>query len=82
MKTVLIYDQVGNAPIHFYILEGSYPHLDGVYVNSIKTPKELSDELCDILYNSSGIELLVPEDEFPLQAVKDGAIVITCGFLV
>ncbi len=88
MKTVLIYDQLDSS-LKFFVLDGDYSHLNGVYINQYvedekaqKATDTKQDELTDLIY--------VPEtgefkhsalDEFPTQAVREGATVIVAGFL-
>ncbi len=81
MKTVLIFDQCGEAPIEFYVLKGDYSRLADVYVNSTEADEALADELNDLFYDAEGKKLLKPKKRFPVNAVKNGALVITCGFL-
>lgn len=82
MKTVLIYDQCGQAPLEFYVLEGDYSHLDKIYINHINHDAKLMDELCDLLYDAeTGASLLVPELNFPVNAVSKDTKVIIAGFL-
>lgn len=94
MKTVIIYDQL-EANLTFIVLDGDYRHLDKVYINQCfeeskaeqKAREKLQDELNDLIYPADGeetqfgytkVELL---EEFPTQAVLDGAFVIVAGFL-
>lgn len=82
MKTVIIYDQCGEDAIKFYVVEGDYEHLDGIYVNHSRQPEALRDMLADLFYDrETGQDLLTAEDSFPINAVKDGAVVIVAGFL-
>lgn len=82
MKTILIYDQCGERPIEFYILDGDYTHLDGIYVNHSNHDENLRDELANLLYDEqTGDSLLTPETNFPTYEVKKGALVIVAGFL-
>lgn len=80
MKTVMIYDQIGQDAIKFAVLEGDYNHLDKVYINSDDEESALV-ELSDLIYADDGSEKITFTYEFPIKAVKDGAVVIVCGFL-
>lgn len=82
MKTVLIYDQLGEGPIKFYILDRDYSHLDGVYINDSNVDEALQEELSKLIYDPvTGCELQCAREYFPSYAVKDGALVIVAGFL-
>lgn len=82
MKTVMIYDQCGQDDIKFAVLDGDYSHLNGAYINSTETSDDVAEELSDLLYDpesgNNRVELL---EHFPIDAVKNGAIVIVAGFL-
>lgn len=79
MKTVLIYDQFGQEPIKFAVLDGDYSRFNGAYVNSCDGN---GDELGDLLYpDDTGVCAVEFVDAFPVDAVKEGAIVVVCGFL-
>lgn len=81
MKTVLIYDQCGEASIEFYILDGDYQHLDRVYINGAEEEQEKQDELSALLYDNKSQKKLKARMTFPTNAVIDGAAVIVAGFL-
>lgn len=81
--TVMIYDQIGWRPIQFCALKGDYSHLNGIYINEFaeSEPHEtLINELSDLMYDDGKCkqEMLA---EFPIEAVRDGAVVIVAGFL-
>ena len=80
MKTVIIYDQCFERPVSFYIVEGDLSHLNGVYGNHCNYDEKLQNELFKHVFDSEWNQLPALS-EFPVQAVKDGAIVIVCGFL-
>lgn len=79
MQTVLIYDQFGIEPLKFAVLDGDYRKFDKAYVNDCSGN---GDEFGDFLYpeGSEGCSIEFIE-EFPVDAVKNGAFVIVCGFL-
>lgn len=88
MKTVLIYDQLDSS-LKFFVLDGDYSHLNGVYINQYiedkkaqKAAEAKQDELNDLMYvPETGEFKHTALDEFPTQAVREGAIVIVAGFL-
>ena len=88
MKTVVIWDMCGQEPIKYFILDGDFTRLAGLYINTYteKTPEgrkkeKLLTELSKLTYDKIGTFLPVLLDDFPVQAVKDGAQVIVAGFL-
>lgn len=88
MKTVVIWDMCGEAPIKYFIADGDLSRLNGLYINTYteKTPEgrkkeKLLMELSKLTYDKHGTFLHALLDTFPIQAVKDGAQVIVAGFL-
>ncbi len=79
-KTVMIFDQCGQEPIEFYVLDGDYTHLDGVYINSTATKPKLDRELTKLMYDTEGKRKMKHLLTFPHKAVVNGAKVIVCGF--
>jgi hypothetical protein len=79
LKTVLIYDQCGQAPLRFYVLGEDYRHLHGTYINS-DSNDNLQDELSALLGLADYPDSRPHLDVFPVDAVKEGAAVIVCGF--
>ena len=83
MKTAIIYEQVySGEPLYFYVIEGDYRHLDNVYVGLNADAKE--DELVNLLYtkDEEGSAVSIPtctREEFA-EAIKDDALLITCGW--
>jgi hypothetical protein len=80
MKTVIIYDQVFEQPISFYVVEGDVSHLDGVYGNSAANTEAQENELYAIVFNEDWSQKPAL-DKFPVDVVAQGAKVIVCGFL-
>ncbi|MBB3004417.1 hypothetical protein FHX57_006799 [Paraburkholderia tropica] len=81
MQTVLIWDECGQNDIRFVVLDDDYSELNGIYVNNSLQESEDQDRVNDLIYDDEGrykVEFLV---EFPVEAVKAGAIVIVAGFL-
>ncbi|ARK86085.1 hypothetical protein [Burkholderia pseudomallei] len=80
-KTVVIWDECGQSPISFCVLDGDYSELDGIYINNAHQEAEDQDRLNDLIYGEEGQMKNEMLDSFPIDAVKDGAIVIVAGFL-
>ena len=85
MKTVIIFDQCGDAAVKFLVVNGDLSHLNGVYINAATVDRKKEDELLHVIYryNDAGeyIDAVPTLDAFPVQEVKDGASVIVCGFI-
>ena len=81
MKTVLIYDQCGEAPVSFLVLEGDYTHYDKVFINSTESDEKLQDKLSRLMYDKDGQLRHKMRSKFPHAAVRAGAKVIVCGFI-
>jgi hypothetical protein len=82
MKTVFIYEQF-TMPLEFIVFDGDYSHLDGVYFNNREQDPALHDELSKLLYDQDTGDSLYDDkvhEKFPVEEVKNGAIVIVCGF--
>lgn len=79
MKTVVIWDTL-EGEIKFFVVNGDFSHLDGVYINSMEN--ELGqDELNKILdYDSNGNPKVTMLEHFPKEDVINGANVIVAGF--
>jgi hypothetical protein len=84
MKTVIIYNTVID-PLKFIVAEGDLSRFDGMMINACGNDEKLQDELVDLLYDpvtGQNTDLLNSAvSTFPVQAVRDGAIVIVAGFL-
>ena len=82
MKTVLIYDQLGESPISFLVLDGDYSRFNGVYVNAYDGDDILMQELCELVYPDGNYMRKGFVKDFPVDAVLvDNAKVVVCGFL-
>lgn len=88
--TVFIYDQCGQEPLSFFVLEGDYRHLNKIYVNTHveskngrKIQQEKEDELVKLVYEEDGKKKVVLLETFPIIDVKfkNPVHVIVCGFL-
>lgn len=81
MKTVMVFDSCGEYPLKFYVLDGDYSHLNNVYINLCPDRNYILEfELNELLYTESGREKYKYLKNFPVEEVKQGAIVIVCGF--
>lgn len=76
-QTVFIYDQFGEQPITFFVLDGDHRKYNNCYINSSAGDKGLSE----FLYESDGTFKAKRLKKFPRKAVKRGAHVIVCGFI-
>ena len=83
-KTVIIYETF-IEPLSFIVVDGDLSHLDKVFINNMYSSLELQDELSDLLYDSETGDstplLNSAVKDFPVEEVKNGAKVITAGFL-
>jgi hypothetical protein len=88
MKTVVIWDMMGQEPIQYFVVTGDWSRFNHLYINTYtdKTPKgrqleSLLKDLQSFMYDESGNMLQTLLSDFPIEEVKDGAQVIVCGFL-
>lgn len=83
-QTVIIYNTIID-PLKFIVADGDLSRFNNLMINACGNDEALQDELVNLMYNPAtgqNSELLnSATDEFPVQAVKDGAIVIVAGFL-
>lgn len=79
MKTVIIYDDK-EEPIRFAVVDGDLSHLDRVYFNELNG-KDYARKLIQLIFIREMRERLSFSEVFPVDAVKDGAKVIVCGFI-
>lgn len=80
MRTVIIWDQCGQEQLLFFVVDGDLSELDGVYLNGCGDEEKV-DKLNSIIYRddySSYRNFALTK--FPVDAVKNGAKVIVCGF--
>lgn len=84
-KTVFIFDSCGERPICFYIKEGDYSHLNGVYVNTYtedEKEQNKQDEVNLLFYTEDGTEKDIPKvDKFPVERIDGYTKVVVIGFL-
>ena len=87
MKTIIIFDQLGDAMLQFIVLDGDYSRFSGVCINrqyksTIATRFELQEELYELLYDKNGKMKFTLLEEFPIDVVKrDKVKVIVCEFM-
>jgi len=84
VKTVLIYDQCGEVPIKFAVLDGDFSHLDRIYINMAtkdSTNRRRQDELSSLVYDKAGQTIMRFYDKFPYKAMGPNTKVIVAGFL-
>lgn len=81
MKTVLIFDSVLEEPIKFLVVDGDLSHLHQKYLNSMDTTDQESDQINALVFDSDWHYVEEFVEEFPTEAVKQGAKVIVTGFL-
>lgn len=81
MKTIVIYDQLLEQPVKFFVLEGDYTHLDNVYINSANGDEALMDEVQNIVYDEDGRCKITMLDAFPVLDRAVSYAVIVCGFI-
>ena len=79
--TVVIWDNVG-ADLKFFVTDQNVAHLNNKYVNSVETTDEEVDQISELVYTESGEQKVPMTSEFPVEAVRQGATVITMGFLL
>lgn len=87
MKTVVIWDTMGQEPIRYFVVSGDWSKFNNLYINTYtdKTPEgkrqaRLLKDLTDLMYESGNMLHTLLSD-FPVEEVKAGAQVIVCGFL-
>ena len=84
MKTVIIFDDC-EANIRFFVVTGSFAHLDGKYINGNATDEEV-DQINKLVYDEE-YRYLPSVEHWPAAEVADalnnhgGFEVIVCGFI-
>lgn len=80
-QTVIIWDEL-NADLVFFVVDGDYTKLNKVYINTADGDEKLMDELNELIYVQESGKFANEElNEFPVNAVLNGAKVIVAGFL-
>jgi hypothetical protein len=87
MKTVVIWDMVGEEPIKYFIVSNDWSRFNQLYINTYtdkttegKQLASLLKDLQSLMYDESGNMLHTLLSDFPVEEVKAGAQVIVCGF--
>lgn len=84
LRTVIIFDSIGEEPIKFAVLSGDYTRFDKVYINAVcNTPQEqtVQDEFGSMVYDENGREIMKFYKVFPYKAMTPNTRVIVAGFL-
>lgn len=84
LQTVIIYETFTD-PITFLVVAGDASRFDGLLVNSVDSDEDLQNEFVNMLYDEIDGEpttiLKNARAKFPIEEVKNGAIVIVAGFI-
>jgi hypothetical protein len=82
MNTIIIFDQCGEAPVLFFVVDGDYSYLSGVYINSVSEDDEAG------IYEGLQDELSLIQEKYPAHAefphynyIPGDTAVIVAGFL-
>lgn len=78
-KTVIIFDQCGELPIQFFVVEGDFRVVDRIYLNTDNDAPEAEATLNELMEKELTRDKAL--DEFPTTAVLEGAFVVVCGFV-
>ena len=85
MNTILIWDQFGDKPITFAVLDGDQERFADTYINSyteIEDQQTRQDELYAMVYREDGTYAIDMVDSFPHEAYCYGQTrVIKVGFV-
>lgn len=78
MKTCIIFEEIPENTL-FYILDGDYSHLNGVFINLVSAKKD--HELCALIYDEQGD---YRQESCDLQQIRDALLnpenkLIMCG---
>lgn len=79
-KTVIIWNDIYENDIKFVVIDKDVSHLNGVYINSNADESKV-EELDELMFAGGPHYVVELLDEFPVDAVKDGAKVIVAGFM-
>lgn len=81
MKTAIVYSN--QEECKFFVVNGDLSKFNNVWVNFGGDP-ELQNELCNIFFDEETGEWILEEvtNEDFAAAIKDGAKVIKCGFIL
>ena len=81
MKTAVIF--WSQEWLRLFVVSGDWTRFSDLYINSTEADLALEKELCGLLWDDEGNELIKPcsQDEF-IEAIRQGSKVITCGFIL
>ena len=81
---VIIWDQLGQEPLRFFVTQDPrFLGLDRLYINTATENDEEEAQqalLSSLMYDEEGACRQTMLDVFPVEAVRQGASVIVCGF--
>lgn len=81
-KTVVIWDQLGQEPIKFFVTDDKrFKNLNNIYINDSNADPKKEKLLGSLMYDDNGKCKVRFLGEFPNDEVAAGADVIVCGFL-
>lgn len=81
-KIVVIWDQLGQQPIKFFVTEEQqFLTLHDVYINDSSAHPVKERLLRTLMYDTNGNCLQLLLDVFPVETVQAGTKVVVCGFL-
>lgn len=95
MRTIVIWDECGEAPLSFFVVEEDWTRFNNIYGNcAYMTPdgrkkdkrrNELGDELSRLVYGNDGVFCPTKLESFPVDALLSASegvtSVIVAGFL-
>lgn len=65
----------------FILFEDNVSHLDGVMINSCEYDEDKEDELNRLVFNDDGsLKNVITREQF-IDEIRQGSILIECGFL-
>ena len=81
MKTAVIWNEF--EVIKYLVMDGDLTRFQDIYINSVDDNEELQNDLSAIVYNQKTWEFEPEEVEIGVfaAAIRDGALVVECGFI-
>lgn len=81
MKTAVIF--WSQERLSLFVVEGDWSRFCDLYINSTEADPVLEKELCSLLWDDEGNELIKPCSQIDFEkAIQQGASMITCGFIL
>lgn len=81
MKTAVVF--WSQEALTFYVVSDDWSRFNGLYINSTEADPALEKELCSLLWDDKGNELVKPCSQIDFEkAIRQGASMITCGFIL